>query len=135
MEIPLTEENGKDIPTGTTFESGTPGITVDDKGKVTVTIPKEAKPGNKITGKVTVTYPDGSKEEVPVKVTNSNGSMATGWLLDNGSWYYLNSNGDMKVSQWFQVSGKWYYVDESGMLAVNTTVNGYRVNANGELVN
>ncbi|WP_172925714.1 YPDG domain-containing protein, partial [Streptococcus sp. 1343] len=69
VEIPLTEENGKDIPTGTTFESGTPGITVDDKGKVTVTIPKEAKPGNKITGKVTVTYPDGSKEEVPVKVT------------------------------------------------------------------
>ncbi|WP_152038682.1 YPDG domain-containing protein, partial [Streptococcus pseudopneumoniae] len=66
VEIPLTEENGKKIPTGTTFESGTPGITVDDKGKVTVTIPKEAKPGNKITGKVTVTYPDGSKEEVPV---------------------------------------------------------------------
>ncbi|WP_172923992.1 N-acetylmuramoyl-L-alanine amidase family protein, partial [Streptococcus sp. 636] len=54
---------------------------------------------------------------------------------DNGSWYYLNSNGDMKVCQWFQVSGKWYYVDASGMLAVNTTVNGYRVNANGELVN
>ncbi|WP_172924374.1 YPDG domain-containing protein, partial [Streptococcus sp. 2877] len=58
VKIPLTEENGKKIPTGTTFESGTPGITVDDKGKVTVTIPKEAKPGNKITGKVTVTYPD-----------------------------------------------------------------------------
>uniref|UniRef100_UPI001562438F YPDG domain-containing protein n=1 Tax=Streptococcus sp. 6178 TaxID=2582684 RepID=UPI001562438F len=70
VEIPLTEENGKDIPTGTTFESDQPGvITVDDKGKVTVTIPKEAKPGDKITGKVTVTYPDGSKEEVPVKVT------------------------------------------------------------------
>ncbi|MBF9676681.1 hypothetical protein IAI22_11190, partial [Streptococcus pseudopneumoniae] len=27
VEIPLTEENGKKIPTGTTFESGTPGIT------------------------------------------------------------------------------------------------------------
>ncbi|WP_172922870.1 YPDG domain-containing protein, partial [Streptococcus sp. 4155] len=69
VEIPLTEENGKKIPDGTTFESGTPGITVDKDGKVTVTIPKEAKPGDKITGKVTVTYPDGSKEEVPVKVT------------------------------------------------------------------
>ncbi|WP_172924005.1 YPDG domain-containing protein, partial [Streptococcus sp. 636] len=69
VDIPVSEANGKKIPTGTTFESGTPGITVDDKGKVTVTIPKEAKPGNKITGKVTVTYPDGSKEEVPVTVT------------------------------------------------------------------
>ncbi|WP_172933692.1 YPDG domain-containing protein, partial [Streptococcus sp. 2100] len=70
VEIPLTEENGKKIPTGTTFESDQPGvITVDKDGKVTVTIPKEAKPGNKITGKVTVTYPDGSKEEVPVTVT------------------------------------------------------------------
>ncbi|WP_172923404.1 YPDG domain-containing protein [Streptococcus sp. 812] len=69
VKIPLTEENGKKIPTGTTFESGTPGITVDKDGKVTVTIPADKNPGDKITGKVTVTYPDGSKEEVPVKVT------------------------------------------------------------------
>ncbi|MFC2682158.1 MAG: YPDG domain-containing protein [Capnocytophaga leadbetteri] len=64
VEIPLTEENGKEIPTGTTYESDQPGvITVDKDGKVTVTIPEGAKPGDKVTGKVTVTYPDGSKEE------------------------------------------------------------------------
>ncbi|MDS8395287.1 RICH domain-containing protein [Streptococcus pneumoniae] len=86
---------------------------------------------------------------------NSNGAMATGWLQNNGSWYYLNANGSMatdwvkdgdtwyyleasgamKASQWFKVSDKWYYVNGLGALAVNTTVDGYGVNANGEWVN
>ena len=69
VEIPLTEENKKDIPEKTKFESDTPEIKVDDKGKVTVTIPKDKNPGDKVTGKITVTYPDGSTEEVPVTVT------------------------------------------------------------------
>ena len=70
VEIPVSEANGKDIPTGTTYTSLTPGVvTVDDKGKVTVTIPADKNPGDEVTGKVLVRYPDGSEEEVPVKVT------------------------------------------------------------------
>ena len=38
--------------------------------------------------------------------------------------------GAMKSSQWFQVGGKYYYVNASGALAVNTTVDGYRVDSN-----
>ncbi|WP_456114321.1 G5 domain-containing protein [Streptococcus sp.] len=65
---------------------------------------------------------------------NDNGSMETGWLQNNGSWYYLNSNGSMKANQWFQVGGKWYYVNASGELAVNTSIDGFRVNDDGEWV-
>ena len=72
VEIPLKEETGKKIPSGTKFQSNTPGITVDKDGKVTVTIPEGAKPGDKITGEITVTYPDGSKDIIPVEVTVTN---------------------------------------------------------------
>ena len=64
----------------------------------------------------------------------SSGSMATGWYQEGSTWYYLHtSNGDMKTG-WFQVNGKWYYAYSSGALAVNTTVDGYSVNYNGEWV-
>ena len=60
--------------------------------------------------------------------------MATGWVKDNNTWYYLDSAGAMKTG-WFTVSGKWYYAYSSGALAVNTTTpDGYTVNANGEWV-
>ena len=63
----------------------------------------------------------------------SSGEMQTGWLKENGLWYYLDSSGAMKTG-WYQVSGKWYYSYSSGVLAVNTTVDGYRVNSDGERV-
>ena len=64
----------------------------------------------------------------------SSGAMATGWYQEGSTWYYLQtSNGDMKTG-WFQVNGKWYYAYSSGALAVNTTVEGYFVNYNGEWV-
>ena len=64
----------------------------------------------------------------------SSGAMTTGWYQDGSTWYYLdNKNGDMTTG-WFQVNGKWYYAYSSGALAVNTTVDGYYVNYNGEWI-
>ena len=62
-----------------------------------------------------------------------NGDMKTGWQNLGNKWYYLRSSGAMTTG-WFQVNGKWYYAYSSGALAVNTTVDGYSVNYNGEWV-
>ena len=64
---------------------------------------------------------------------DNSGLMKTGWVKDNDTWYYLDNSGAMKTG-WFTVSGKWYYAYSSGALAVDTTVDGYTVNANGEWV-
>ncbi|KYF33691.1 SH3 domain-containing protein [Streptococcus mitis] len=63
----------------------------------------------------------------------SSGEMRTGWLQEKGFWYYLDDSGAMKTG-WYQVSGKWYYSYSSGELAVNTIVDGYTVNHNGEWI-
>lgn len=44
-----------------------------------------------------------------------NGTLKTGWLLDNDKWYYLNSKGNM-LTGWITDNGTWYYMREDGSL-------------------
>lgn len=65
---------------------------------------------------------------------NGDNAMRTGWLKKEGSWYYLASSGKM-VTGWTQIDGKWYFFKKDanalGQMAANTTVDGYKVNADG----
>ena len=77
---------------------------------------------------------------------NQSGEVQTGWVNDNGTWYYLkelegeykgyafmqkgfiklnktfyyfDESGAMKENQWFQQEEGWYYADKSGALKVD----------------
>lgn len=74
---------------------------------------------------------------------DSQGYMFTGWLNISGSWYYLNtdegSNNGKMVTGWRAVSGKWYYLSTAtdgsgGKMLLNTTIDGYRLGADGAWV-
>ena len=74
---------------------------------------------------------------------DSQGYMFTGWLNISGSWYFLNtdegSNNGKMVTGWREVSGKWYYLSTAtdgsgGKMLLNTTIDGYRLGADGAWV-
>lgn len=45
-------------------------------------------------------------------------------------WHYIDSN-NQRVIGWKQIDGKWYYFDENGRMVTNTTINGYKIGADG----
>lgn len=71
----------------------------------------------------------------------ADGSMATGWLFNNGRWYYLNpiSNGTRGAMQtgWQYINGSWYYLDGSGVMQTgwfrDWSGTAYYLNSNGSM--
>lgn len=65
------------------------------------------------------------------------GSMATGWLYNNGSWYYLDVNGSMQIG-WKEIGSTWYYMDNAGKMKIGwfKDINGkyYYLNSTGAMV-
>lgn len=81
---------------------------------------------------------------------NQNGIMNIGWFNDNGTWYYLDNSGAMKTG-WLLDKGTWYYCQSNGAMltglhtignvqyyfypyggmAVNTVVDGYKIDNSG----
>jgi glucan-binding YG repeat protein len=56
-----------------------------------------------------------SNTETSGNMSPNTTSIAKGWLLNNGQWYYLDENGNKQTS-WKSVNGKWYYLDTNGIM-------------------
>ena len=62
--------------------------------------------------------------------------MATGWLKDNGNYFYLDPATGAMVTGWKEIDGTWYYFNTigngfKGMMLADTTVDGYALDSNG----
>lgn len=65
----------------------------------------------------------------------TNAYMTTGWRFIDGTWYYFDNAGYMLSNKWLKdVNGKWYYFTRSGDMAKNTVIDGYKVNARGQMI-
>ena len=62
------------------------------------------------------------------------GQLKTGWLQNGDVWYYLENDGKMVSNAWKWIGGNCYYFYGNGSMAVNTTVDGYTVDATGAWV-
>ena len=53
------------------------------------------------------------------------------WVSDSRGWWYEDSSGWYPSNQWLWIDGKCYYFKSNGYLAVNETIQGSRVGADG----
>lgn len=63
------------------------------------------------------------------------GKAATGWVKDNGKWYFCNKEGEMQTG-WVKVDGKWYYLNTGGAMKTGWLKDGgkkYYLSANGAM--
>jgi bla regulator protein BlaR1 len=60
-------------------------------------------------------------------------SWSSGWKFIDNNWYYFDSNGYMKTG-WVKDKNNWYYLYDNGVMAKNTSVGGYELNADGAWV-
>ena len=56
------------------------------------------------------------EENGTYRYENTDGDYATGWVDVNNTWYYFDTEGDMETG-WIRHGNRWYYLKESGAMA------------------
>lgn len=119
-------------------------VTVEDTSTATDKKEDEKTSTSVSTNKTDTSKTDDKKEETTAKTKKvetwyylqANGTMKTGWLLDNDKWYYMNLSGAMQTG-WVIDNNSKYYLDQSGVMATGTkTIDGkeYKFTTSGALI-
>ena len=112
------------VPEGTKFATDKDGVEVAEDGSLKVQIPEDAKPGDKITVPVVVTYPDGSTDNVDVTVTVTDPDSTPEWGDGEGEpgdkVTVPNEGGDVPEGSTVEVKGPGKAeIDKNGNLVVD----------------
>ncbi|WP_373263669.1 N-acetylmuramoyl-L-alanine amidase family protein [Hungatella hathewayi] len=62
---------------------------------------------------------------------DQNGRMKVGWQEVGDKWYYLGLDGRMKTG-WVLVDNVWHYLYSDGSMAINTSIDGWKIGPSGE---
>lgn len=61
-------------------------------------------------------------------------AQSAGWVEEDGSFRYFDSDGYYLTDSWKKQDGNWYYLDEEGEVALNRQIDEYYVNDKGQRV-
>ena len=67
---------------------------------------------------------------------DQDGALASGWVRDGGSWYYLDPATKVMKTGWVNDGGSWYYLTSSGAMATGWVNDGgtwYYLSASGKM--
>ena len=69
---------------------------------------------------------------VALTVVNGMTAFAGQWETAGGDWKYKNDDGTYSTNTWQWIDGKSYYFGSDSIMAKNTTIDGYMLNADGQ---
>lgn len=107
-----------------------PELTWKSSNTAVATVNADGLIAAKTVGTATITAVSGNGKSAASKV------IVYGWIKQNGSWKYLNSNGKYSDNGWQKISGKWYYFKNTVMKTgwISSGGKWYYLNSSGAMV-
>jgi glucan-binding YG repeat protein len=110
--------DGKELEPGTDYT-----VSFSDNigpGKATVTITGTGEYTGEATAQFSIIKSGWYQKDGSWYYINSNGEfMKNSWVKDSKGWCWLGADGKMKTSSWISDKGYWYYLDGDGHMAAN----------------